>query len=99
MYWVITYFTEADRGLTHREVLERALCDIRNRKQVTWTPINPGQRPYMYPILVITLEDDLNELFTTAEIVVKNMIEEFVETWVLPFDMRDIFPTERVQLF
>lgn len=92
MYWIIVYFDENDRYMSERRMLVKMLRDIRSKTRVTWTPIDPGHpQPYTYPVLVVTLENTLEELFKTAEIVVETYIEEYA-TKGAPFRKGHIFP-------
>lgn len=91
MLWVIVYFNEDDRWMSDEMLLRKMRLDIKDRMKVTWTPIDPGLRPYSYPILVITVDDDLEEIFTTAQIIIETFIEEYRHKGA-PFRREDIFP-------
>lgn len=92
MYWVVVYFTEADRWMTDMQLLQKMRVDIKDRHAVTWTPIDPGYTAYRYPLLVISLDNDLDELFSTAESVIETFIKEYADQGP-PFRRVDLFPS------
>lgn len=91
MCWVIVYFTDEDRWMTDMQLLQKMLVDIKDQLGVTWTPIDPGYTAYRYPILVISLDNDLDELFSTAESIVETFIREYPRQGQ-PFRREDLFP-------
>lgn len=97
MYWVVVYFTEADRWMTDMQLLQKMRVDIKDRHAVTWTPIDPGYTAYRYPLLVISLDNNLEELFSTAESIIKTFIKEYADQGP-PFRRLDIFPSIEEEL-
>ncbi|KAJ6000588.1 hypothetical protein N7481_000997 [Penicillium waksmanii] len=91
MYWVVVYFTEADRWMTDMQLLKKMRIDIKDRLPVTWTPIDPGYTAYRYPLLVISLDNDLDELLSTAESIIATFIKEYARQGP-PFRRVDLFP-------
>lgn len=91
MFWVVVYFTEQDRWMTDMQLLKKMRVDIQDRLAVTWTHIDPGYTDYKYPILLISLDNDLEELFTMAESIVDTFIQDYPYQGP-PFRRDDIFP-------